>query len=131
MKGEENKLGRKKDMVCEPASSPRNFWEDKNGVTRFVLQKDFSKSPSKMSGLLTAKFPFRLTRVAGPGLTPASANSRGVDCRCRVLPVPIGTSFIAPEALECMVAVSLLMVASVARGWSVVLLCAHLSLLCG
>ena len=58
---------KKKDKVCEPASSQRNFYEYKNWVTCFVLQKDFSKSPSKISGLLTPKFPsglrspFRLT----------------------------------------------------------------------
>ena len=84
MKGEEYKLGRKKDMVCEPASSPRNFWKDKNGVTRFVLQKDFSKSPSKISGLLTPKFPSGLTSSSGFALHPVSANIPGDGCRCRV-----------------------------------------------
>ena len=74
MKGKEYKIVKKKDTVCEPASSQRNFYECKNSVTCFVLQKDFSKSPSKISGLLAPKFPsglrspFRLVRL------PVSAN---------------------------------------------------------
>ena len=74
MKGKEYKTVKNKVTVCEPASSQRNFWEYKNWDTSFVIQKDFSKSPSKISGLLTPKFPSGLRssfRLVGH---PTSAN---------------------------------------------------------
>ena len=74
MKGKEYKTVKNKVTVCEPASSQRNFWEYKNWGTGFVIQKDFSKSPSKISGLLTPKFPSGLrSSLRFVGL-PVSAN---------------------------------------------------------
>jgi len=73
MLGKEYKAVKKKDNVCEPASSQRYFWECKNRDTCFVLQKDFSKSSSKIAGLLTPKFPSGLTRSFRVTLHPASA----------------------------------------------------------
>ena len=74
MLGKEYKAVKKKDKVCEPASSQRYFWECKNRDTCFVLQKDFSKSPLKISGLLTPKFPSGLGSPLRLALQPASPN---------------------------------------------------------
>ena len=74
MKGKEYKTVKNKDTVCEPASSQRNFWGYENWGTSFVLQKDFSKSPSKISGLLTPKFPSGLRRPFWLVWHPVSAN---------------------------------------------------------
>lgn len=61
-------------MVCEPASSPRNFWSTKNRVAWFVLQKDFSKRTSIKSVLLPAKFPSGLRRPFRLAVHPVSVN---------------------------------------------------------
>ena len=45
-----------------------------NRDTCFVLQKDFSKSPSKKAGLLTPKFPSGLKSASWLALQPVSAN---------------------------------------------------------
>ena len=74
MKGKEYKTVKNMVTVCEPASSQRNFWEYGNWDTSFVIQKDFSKSPSKISGLLTPKFPFGLRSLPWLVGHPVSAN---------------------------------------------------------
>ena len=50
------------------------FRSAKTGSPVFVLQKDFSKSPSKKSGLLTPKFPSGLRSPFRLALQPVSAN---------------------------------------------------------
>ena len=55
---------------CSAWKNLRNWKED----TCFVLQKDFSKSPSKIAGLLTAKFPSGLRGALMLVRHPVSAN---------------------------------------------------------
>ena len=105
------KLVRKKDKVCEPASSPRNFWEDRNRDTCFVLQKDFSKSPSKKSGLLTPKFPSWLRGALLLVRHPASANFPWDGWVVQVADQsPSRLSLVAMEAIRIGIAIRLLTV---------------------
>ena len=115
MKGDEYKTIRKKDTVCEPVSSPRNFWEDRNWVTCFVLQKDFSKSPSKIAGLLTTKFPLGLRSPFRFDLRPASANFPWDGWAAHVAvrsPSPSRLSLVTLVAIRIGIAIRLLMVVS-------------------
>lgn len=115
MLGKEYKAVKKKDKVCEPASSQRYFWECKNRDTCFVLQKDFSKSPSKITGLLTAKFPSGLRGALQLVWHPASANFPWDDWAVQVADQsPSGLSLVAMEAVRIVVAVRLLMIVIVA-----------------
>ena len=102
-------------MVCEPASSPRNFWKCKNRDTCFVLQKDFSKSPSKKAGLLTPKFPSGLKSASWHALQPVSANSPWDGWAVQVADQsPSRLSLVAMEAIRIGIAIRLLIVASIA-----------------
>ena len=115
MKGDEYKLVRKKDKVCEPASSPRNFKECNNRDTCFVLQKDFSKSPSKKSGLLTPKFPSGLRGALLLVRHPASANFPWDGWAVQVADQsPSGLSLVAMETIRVGIAIRLLTVVYIA-----------------
>ena len=115
MKGDEYKLVRKKDKVCEPASSPRNFKECNNRDTCFVLQKDFSKSPSKKAGLLTAKFLSGHRGALQYVCHPASANFLWDGWAVQVAnQSPSKLSLVAMEAVRVVIAIRLLIVASIA-----------------
>ena len=115
MKVDEYKLVRKKDKVCEPASSPKNFWEERNGDTCFVLQKDFSKSPSKISGLLAPKFPSGLRSPFRSALRPTSANFPWDGWTVQVAnQSPSGPSLVVMEAIRIGIAIRLLTVVSTA-----------------
>ena len=112
---DEYKLVRKKDTVCEPASSPRNFWECKNRDTCFVLQKDFSKSPSKISGLLTTKFPSGLRGALQFVRHPTSTNFPWDGWAVQVADhSPSGLLLFAMESIRIGIAIKLLTVVSIA-----------------
>ena len=123
MKGDKYKLVRKKDKVCEPASSPRNFWEDRNRDTCFVLQKDFSKSPSKKAGLLTPKFPSGLKSPFGFDLHPVSSNfpwdGWAVQAAVRS-PSPSRLSLVTLGTIRVVVVIRLLIVTSIAIKWDAI-----------
>ena len=120
IKWDDCKTVNKKEMVCEPASSQRNFWEDRNGDTCLVLQKDFSKSPSKISDLLTTKFPSGLRSPFRFELHPASANFPWDGWTVQVAvrsPNPSRLSLVSLGTISVIVAISLLIVVSIAIGW--------------
>ena len=111
---------RKKDKVCEPASSQRNFWEGRNRDTCFVLQKDFSKSSSKISGLLTTKFPTGLKSPFRFALHPVSSNFPWDGWAVQVAvrsPSPSRLSLVTMVAISVVVAIRLLTVVSIALRW--------------
>ena len=124
---------RKRDTVCEPASSPRNFWEDRNWVTCFVLQKDVSKSPSKKAGLLTPKFPSGLRSPFRLALLSVSANFPwdGWDVQVAVRsPSPSRLSLVTLGTIRVVVATRLLTVTSIAFRWDAIRLWGLNFLLC-
>lgn len=106
---------RKKDTVCEPASRQRNFWKGRNRDTCFVLQKDFSKSPSKIAGLLTPKFPSGLKSASWLALQPVSANFPWDGWAVQVADhSPSGLLLFAMESIRIGIAIKLLTVVSIA-----------------
>ena len=106
---------RKKDTVCEPASRQRNFWKGRNRDTCFVLQKDFSKSPSKIAGLLTPKFPSGLKSASWLALQPVSANFPWDGWAVQVADLsPFKLLLVALEAIRFVIAIRLLTVVSTA-----------------
>lgn len=133
MKGDEYKTVRKKDTVCEPASSQRNFWEGRNRDTCFVLQKDFSKSPSKISGLLTPKFPSGLRSPFRLSLQPVSANVPWDGWAVQVAvrsPSPSRLSLVTLGTIRVVVAIRLMRVTSIALRWDAIRLWKLFFLLC-
>lgn len=84
-------------------------------VTCFVLQKNFSKSPSKKSGLLTPKFPSGLRGALLLVRHPASANFPWDGWVVQVADQsPSRLSLVAMEAIRIGIAIRLLTVVSIA-----------------
>ena len=89
-------------------------------VTCFVLQKDFSKSPSKISGLLTPKFPSGLRSPFRFDLRLASANVPWDGWAVQVAvrsPSPSRLSLVILVAVRIGIAIRLLIVVIVAIRW--------------
>ena len=92
-------------------------------VTCFVLQKDFSKSPSKIAGLLTPKFPSGLRSPFRLSLQPVLANFPWDGWAVQVAvrsPSPSWLSLVTLEAISVVVATRLLIVASIALRWDAI-----------
>ena len=104
-----------------------------NRVTCFVLQKDFSKSPSKISGLLTTKFPSGLRSPFRFALHPVSSNFPWDGWAVQVAvrsPIPSKLSLVTLEAVSVVVAIMFLIVASIAVRWDAIKLWGLPFLLC-
>lgn len=74
MKGDEIIAVKKKDKVCEPASSPEKLLGVRKLGHQFCTTKGFLEKSLKISGLLTSKFPSGLRSAPWVVWHPASAN---------------------------------------------------------
>ena len=84
-------------------------------VTNNVVQKDFSKSPSKKAGLLTPKFPSGLKSASWLALQPVSANFPWDGWSVQVADhSPSGLLLFAMESIRIGIAIRLLTVVSIA-----------------
>ena len=84
-------------------------------VTNNVVQKDFSKSPSKKAGLITPKFPSGLRSPFRSALRPASANFPWDGWAVQVADrSPSRLSLVAMEAIRIGIAIRLLTVVYIA-----------------
>ena len=102
-------------------------------VTCFVLQKDFSKSPSKKAGLLTPKFPSGLKSPFRLSLQPVSANVPWDGWAVQVAvrsPSPSRLSLVTMGTIRVVVAIRLLIVASISFRWDAIRLWGLNFLLC-